>query len=222
MTVKNMQKTNRTRMLWLLAVPALGAAASLSSRKTDREHPSANGQADEIANLRRTVDELKGRVELTGLVANSAAAASLAARRNGAALAVSSPDPQETAPPTQQPPETHTETEMIASTQAKFQNEVEDRAWTGTARAAAEQQIQLGLPPRSRVGELECRSTMCRATITHENVDAYRGYVQGILNVASRDWKGPFMATLVGTAPDGRAETEMYFFKDGHADPYAD
>ena len=86
--------------------------------------------------------------------------------------------------------------------------------WSIGAERVAQRQVSQGLPAESQLDEIECRSTMCRAVVSHENVGAYRGYVEGMLRNPHREWTGPAMYTLVDTAPNGRVRTEVFFTKD--------
>lgn len=178
-----------------------------------KEKHVANGESQEVAQLRATIEDLAGRVDATRLIANSAALASLDRPRATTAGPIPSATPvSETAPAPQEQPQT--DTEMVTAVQVDFQNEAKDPVWSASAQRLADQQLKQGLPATSQISGVECRSTMCRATVAHQDVGTYRDYVLTMLHTPNREWRGPLLATLVGTGPDGKAETEIYFMKD--------
>lgn len=78
----------------------------------------------------------------------------------------------------------------------RFASESRDPSWSDGARSRISSFLTPGLPPNSRLLSLECRKSMCRAEIAHENLEAHQKFLSASLMSPSNTWDGPHMATL--------------------------
>ncbi len=97
---------------------------------------------------------------------------------------------------------------------AAFEEESEDRGWSGDATRTLETTIRERLPTGSRLGSIDCRSTMCQVQVAHADASAAQTF---LLN-GFGNWPGSlFVAKEVQEA--GEQIVTIIASREGHEPP---
>jgi hypothetical protein len=223
----------RRRILAFSPIPLLGIALGLAYWKSPtppKERPSSD--------TRRELDDL--RSEISALKSDTAARLLLAARSvapsepsvtgNGpkepsAALPGDPANPPVGAERSQQQIEAD-DAAAVAETAAflgnTFEAERVDPAWSFQATRDATRALSTAAPPGSTLGKIECRTNLCRVESTHENLEAFKAYVDASYMSRERTiWNGGFTAMVTARSATG-VTAVTFIAREGQGVPVAD
>lgn len=101
-----------------------------------------------------------------------------------------------------------------------FAREATDAAWAAQARSRLEAQLPRVTPAGSHVRSLECRTSLCRLELVHDNRAAYRELVErAFLDTSHHIGEGPAFSAQLDTTSDGRLITVAYLGRRGQPLP---
>lgn len=176
----------RSKLLWLTAAAATIAVlwSVLDSRSQQQalHHDVQRFQAD--------IDELKGELRHrtnSVLVGNASPEVASLARREARAEAQQVLDSQAVSDDARsaKPPPVSFEQSQTAVFEAFGQEDI-DPQWRADATRKLDAAIRDRLPTGSRLGSIECHTTMCRVEVFHHDPNAGQAFVMD----AFRDWPG--------------------------------
>ena len=205
-----------------LGVVVVGAVGAVTFHRLREE-----GRA-QVARGQVELEELRG--ELEALRAESSQRALLAARLSGASRRIerdidrpSEVDSEEESweEDLEEGAEDSalTEADVVAGVDSTFDAEAADASWSSSATIEAEAALEAGLPSGSRLGKVECRSSLCRAETFHANVDEFQSFVsESFLGRERASWNGGFYAAIIDQSEDV-VSAVSYIAKEGHSVP---
>jgi hypothetical protein len=99
-----------------------------------------------------------------------------------------------------------------------FSQEGIDSAWAKQTEGA------IGTPLRaivesSSLDGLECRRTLCRASVRHQDQAKFSAFLDRVLAHANELWTGPVYSLRESVSPDGAIQNTIYFAKPGEEIP---
>ena len=101
-----------------------------------------------------------------------------------------------------------------------FYGETVDSSWSRTARQAFQARLIDALPAGSKLGSVECKSSMCRAEIWHPDLEAHREFIRTGFSSPTKPWQAATNVTL-GEKPDsGKVTSIVFLAREGHEIPY--
>jgi hypothetical protein len=109
------------------------------------------------------------------------------------------------------------EADYADAVDVSFYAEDSDPAWSRGAEKLTISALTSALPSASKIGAVECRTTLCRMESVHRDLDAYGAYVEAAF--ASRDrelWNGGF-ATFITERTGAEVRVVSFFAREGHA-----
>jgi hypothetical protein len=228
-TEKNMARRSiRVPLMLLLAA----GAASLTTRalmRSDKAAPAASTTDTDIADLREEIRQLREESRKTVSLVGATAGRARAATPPEAAAAPAQEEPQLDAdgvpttegPGAKRPAKPITWDGFWSTVRQKFSAQSRDVAWGHDAAVVASRDLMRELPKGSTVGAIECRSTVCRAELTHPSLDAFHQHTTQMTVSQGREWKGQRMSTVTKVRDDGSVEVETYFVRQAD-DPNKD
>lgn len=108
--------------------------------------------------------------------------------------------------------------EMKAHVEALYFQETVDRAWSTTAETTLAGTLEKVLPQGSRAEKVECKSTLCRIDLIHQDSSVGPGtFFRQIAN--DRPWNGPIHMTAPETDASGAVRNNVYIARAGHPIP---
>jgi hypothetical protein len=131
------------------------------------------------------------------------------------AAAPSEPTPQ----PVAQPKPLETPIEQFAlvhdTLEQKFGSQANDGGWAMDARRSVETKLA-DLPVASRLGSIECRSTLCRVETIHDRYSDARDFTSRLASLDRRPWNGGFYTGPISEDPQNGAVTFVtYLVREG-------
>lgn len=202
----------------ILAAAAVAVAATLWV-VTDR--PS-DQQASQIQQLRANIDELKGELRhrsVGGIGASASASSDVVslARREARAEAQRAIEDQATGDDSRpaRPPPVTVEQSQTAVLEA-FGEETSDPHWSADAARKLQAALREHLPKGSRLGSIECHTTMCQIEVVHTDANAS----QMVLVNAFRDWPGSLFIAK-DRQDHGENLVTIIASREGHEPPLA-
>jgi hypothetical protein len=94
--------------------------------------------------------------------------------------------------------------ELVAELESDFRAEARDPKWSDHGTTEASRALAHDLPEGTKLGKVECRSTMCRVESSHTSVDAFQAFVRADLLSHTRQlWNGGFSSYVVSQSPTG-------------------
>ncbi len=103
--------------------------------------------------------------------------------------------------------------EAQAQVAATFDVERLDWSWSAAAETSLRRAVETELPERSRLRQVECRSTMCRVDVEHAELDGHTALVRAL--IARRPWNAPMYAPPPANSGDGLSAT-LFVAREGH------
>ena len=185
-------------------------------------------QGRQIADVRRELATVKNPpIDARQHSWTPAGAVSYAAPRRAAPLAV--PPGDETARAPAPPADTPEEVAAVkhakwveaaeahqTAVEAGFAAENVDRAWAAEVRQDLREHVAALLPPSSSLGDVDCRSSMCRMEMVLPDVAAERRFSQrAFLSSESRIWDGAVFVMPGQANPDGTLGVVWYLGRKG-------
>lgn len=137
---------------------------------------------------------------------------------SGAAPAVSERAPRERAARAQPPTPLESFVPVRQGMEALLQGERVDPAWADAARAQAENAFAGKLPEGSRLGTVDCRTTICRIETFHDSeANADQFVERSVGEPSSRPWNGSFATGPVAIdRSSGRVTTLVFLMRESH------
>jgi hypothetical protein len=201
---------------------AAAAVAGVGIWVVEDGRSSQEAAQREIARLRANVDELKGdvrrrplapgRTDSTGDVVSLARAE---AERAAERLAERSIDERGDEPRAAKRPAMTVEQSQAAVLEA-FGEETSDAAWAGEAAGKLGAAIREHLPKGTRLGQIECHTTMCQIELTSSEP----GGAQQVVMTAFRDWPGSLFVAR-DRQERGESVVTIIASREGHEPPLA-
>ncbi len=164
---------------------------------------------EELARLTREQDASEAALQTARAV--SRAAAAQAQRAHGATEPHESPAVEEPLPEMsdldpREEAKAH-RLELQDSLEATFTTQSYDAGWAHGAQERAEELVRVSLPAGSALRAVDCRETLCRVELDHQDVDSHREFV-GHFDEAMQ-WGGPAAILFDETVP-GKVATIAY------------
>lgn len=210
-----------TRGFRVVAVLLLGVATALAilhqrSSELDHKHAAESHRLDQAeAQLSQIQDELQ-RTRALGLAvrASSAPPAAASARQPEAQLPAPTGEPSVATSPGK--PE-RTFDDVRDALNSRFYGEAYDSSWSASARQKFQTQLSEALPEGSRLVSVECRSSMCRAEISHRDIKAHQSFVQNAFAPPRAHWDGPTMVSLEDEPGTNNVTSVAFWGREGQA-----
>jgi len=211
----------RTAIAMTVSVSALSVGVAWKVRRQPKPAlDEASEDREDVRRLEAKIARLEAASAWQGSVlANKVREAASAPPAVDAA--VSSSDNGGAAPPrTVRPP---TEAEFVAQLETKFQAEVRDPAWSEQAIATATRALANDLlPSGSRVESVDCRRNLCRVESSHDNMAAFKSFVESsLLSRQKKLWNGAFSAEVIAQSESG-VQALTFITREGEPLPAGD
>jgi hypothetical protein len=87
-------------------------------------------------------------------------------------------------------------------------------AWARDSERALGQTLRQ-LPGGATLESLECRSSLCRARLTHENQARFSEFIDHMIESTMKTWNGAIYSSRDAVAADGVIRNSIYFSKEG-------
>jgi hypothetical protein len=108
--------------------------------------------------------------------------------------------------------------EMKAHVEALYFEETVDRAWASIAEVTLLKGLEKIMPEGSRAERVECKSTMCRIDLVHQDTSLGPGlFFRQIAN--ERPWNAPIHTTAPEPDASGVVRNNAYIAREGHPIP---
>jgi hypothetical protein len=111
-----------------------------------------------------------------------------------------------------------TEEEQAAYVGMVFSDETSDSAWALQAERAIGGSLR-SLAESSTLDSVECRRTLCKASLRHGDQAKFSGFLDRVVEKANELWTGPILSHREAVGADGVIENTIYFAKPGHSIP---
>lgn len=182
---------NNNIVRWAFAAVLLGTLVAgfvwIPQGRAKPPRPAASSQATEP--LERQLAELRHEIQMTKALA-------VATRRERPHEPLSTQDTKaEPSVQSEPPPPELTPERMNDAVEARFHAENYDRSWSIDAQRSISNYLTDTLAPGSRVMQVDCRASLCRAEIRHASHEAYRAFLDNTLRDPTKAWEGPTMHT---------------------------
>lgn len=199
---------------------ALIAATVYRLSSSPERQTRAPRDANELEQLRTEIKQLRAEQ-----ASNTLLTAQLAYSRRGELernveqelpVAASAHDPSPAAPA---PVREITEAEYVAQLDGKFGSEVQDPKWSQSAAREASRAITAVMPIGTKLGKVECRTSLCKVESFHENLNAFHSFADSALLGRERQlWNGG-VATMVRSENGSGVTAITYIAKEGQGVP---
>lgn len=97
---------------------------------------------------------------------------------------------------------------------SRFYAEDVDRNWSATARQKFQSRLSAAIPNGSRLVSLECKSSMCRAEISHPSMEAHQSFVQSAF-MPPAQWEGSTMVSLKEESGERSVTSVAFLAREG-------
>jgi len=100
--------------------------------------------------------------------------------------------------------------------EAAFTSQSRDGGWAMEARRTADATLSAGLPPKSALKSIDCRSTLCRIESIHDRYKDAKAFVNQLGTPERRPWNGAFYTGPISQDPRSGAVTFVtYLAREG-------
>jgi len=98
-----------------------------------------------------------------------------------------------------------------------FEKEAFDASWARSSRLDLESRIRRLKPDDATLESVDCRTTICRATIVTRGEKAYRNFMNSVVVGPAGDhvWEGPMFASKEREEPNGDWVLTIFFGQKG-------
>jgi hypothetical protein len=111
------------------------------------------------------------------------------------------------------------EAAIVATIDRSFASEVSDPRWSGTATNQVVHAISGSLPKGSLLGEVSCRSSICKIETTHESLEAFQSFNDAaFVKGAQSLWNGAVYSAVNEQSAQG-IRAVSYLAKEGQTLP---
>jgi hypothetical protein len=203
--------------LVMVAAPDRSPKRSVD-RQTEQPSSVEGKNAERIEDMQSRIRDLE-----TDLARQSALLArDLAEQGSSAApLAASAGEGGAMRPAPTAPMRSPTSREIVDQIDARFYPEPRT-PWGASAAARATAALS-GLVRDGRIGQIECRETMCRIELTHDSLQAFSNFAHQLASpqVAEALWNGGFSAQVTNQSP-GAVSSVVFYAREDHEIPPAE
>lgn len=208
------------KTIWVLGVTSALALGGLSVHGVWRARAADAANVEQRAVLAEVRDELtqlaRERDEAARALRTARTLAGAAVAPRGEAMPVPRAEDEVAAAGDLEPAESEADPEEEAkahrlefqdSLEAAFATESYDAGWAHGAEDQAEELVRASLPAGSAVRAVDCRQTLCRVELDHQDVQSHREFV-GHFDERTQ-WGGPSAILFDETVP-GKVATIAY------------
>jgi hypothetical protein len=191
--------------LSLVAVLAAGVIAALNGLRHGQSRPKGTATAHDDSNaMTLEIAELRRELQATKAIALKTRDPVVLA----SAQAVNAPPPEPDRAPEL------TIQDVRDALDARFHSEEYDRNWGADARQRLEKQVARALVDGSRVLATECRGSLCRVEIRHDDMADHQHFLREVSAEPTAAWEGPTMISLEEGTGD-HVVSIGYFAREG-------
>jgi hypothetical protein len=162
---------------------------------------------------RAELNELKSELAQTQSALRAAYSRSVGPQATPSASPGAAPPPE---PPAAPPPINVALEDTRDTLDARFHSESADRGWALEASVLIRKNLEGVIAGNSQLLSLDCRASLCRAEVKHDDLAAHQAFIQNAFVTAPASWQGP---TLASYREDGRARggivSVLFFGRDG-------
>jgi hypothetical protein len=105
----------------------------------------------------------------------------------------------------------------LASVEEAFAAEPASGSWAVSTRLALRDRLTaLSRSSSSSVGDIDCRSSICRVEVVHRDADASQHFAaRAFTDPQEQAWNGPVVLLPPQSNPDGSVAVVMYLWREG-------
>jgi hypothetical protein len=109
--------------------------------------------------------------------------------------------------------------EIVDQIDARFYQEPSSTLWGRSAAARATAALS-GVVKDGRIQRVECRETMCRIELTHDNLQAFSNFAHQLATpqITEALWNGGFSAQVTNQSP-GAVSSVVFYAREDHDIP---
>lgn len=226
----------KIHVVWMV-LPALLLTGAFVDRTMERQrHRAELARLDEkLVALTRVTDELEARVDALGMAERHLELRMVgqagAATRGGTPVAPPPPSPASTAATSNRTPDEPAPDEgtsalpspdpatLVRTLDQAFATEALDAPWSAATDSAMRGRLATLTNGHSALRSLECRSSMCRLEVVHDDAQQSSEFAQhAFTGEGAPLWVGTYVQTRLAT-PDGKQATVAYLVREGRELP---
>jgi hypothetical protein len=99
-----------------------------------------------------------------------------------------------------------------------FYGESDDRRWTQAERQKYQSKLGDVIPAGSKLVSFECRSSMCRAEVSHPDLDAHIAFIRS--GFIAKPWQEAVHVSLGESSDAAKVTSVVFLAREGQALPY--